>query len=266
MKLDNFKQNWLDIVFEGKNKKYGAYELRQETSKTTSIGLVIGCIAFVGILATVFYLSNRKDSEAFDETKVKLTKLDIPKAPPPPPPKTPPPPPPPPKPKVDQVKFVKPKPVKKEEAEEDPPKQQQMEKEKPAATTQKGSEDGSDKQLEVKRDAEVTKAPEVDPNQIFTNVEVSAAFPGGPAAFGKYVAQNFKAPDEMETALKVYVQFVVERDGSLTDIKVTRDPGYGAGAEAIRVLKRCPKWKPGIQNGQSVRQLYNLPITINPGE
>jgi periplasmic protein TonB len=61
---------------------------------------------------------------------------------------------------------------------------------------------------------------------------------------------------------KVYVTFVVEKDGSLTDIKVLRDIGYGTGKEAIRVLSKCPKWMPGEQNGKKVRVLYSLPITI----
>ena len=64
---------------------------------------------------------------------------------------------------------------------------------------------------------------------------------------------------------KIFIQFVVEKDGSLTDIKVMRDLGYGTGAEAIRVLKKSPKWKPGIQNGRAVRVLYSLPISIVGG-
>ncbi|MGK4566019.1 energy transducer TonB [Flavobacterium sp. 3HN19-14] len=76
--------------------------------------------------------------------------------------------------------------------------------------------------------------------------------------------KNFRTPDE-EVKGKVIVQFVVEKDGSLTDIKVVRDLGYGTGAEAIRVLKSAPKWKPGIQNGRAVRVLFSLPISIQSG-
>mgnify|MGYP003411423114 CR=1 FL=1 len=65
---------------------------------------------------------------------------------------------------------------------------------------------------------------------------------------------------------KVFVSFVVEKDGSLTDIKVIRDIGYGTGKEAIRVLKQCPKWNPGEQNGKKVRVLYSLPINIQSAE
>ena len=65
---------------------------------------------------------------------------------------------------------------------------------------------------------------------------------------------------------KVYVTFVVEKDGSLTDIKVIRDIGFGTGKEAIRVLKSSPKWTPGEKNGKKVRVLYSIPITINASD
>ncbi len=264
MKLDNFKESWLNIVFENKNKSYGAFELRKETSKTTLIGLIIGSVAFAGVLLTVLYFTVMKGSNNEQITDVKLTKLDIPKniPPPPPPPKTPPPPP---KPKVDQVKFVKPKAVKKEEADEDPPKQKQFEKEKPAATTEKGDKDGDDNQFVEHGKADVvTKSEEVDPNQIFTSVEVQAGFPGGPSKFGDFVRNNFRVPDDMDSQQKVLVKFVVEKDGSLTDITILRDPGFGLGDEAKKALKRCPKWKPAIMNGVSVRSYFTLPITIAP--
>ena len=85
-------------------------------------------------------------------------------------------------------------------------------------------------------------------------------------AFYKFVGNNYQAPEEEGLKGKVYVTFVVEKDGSLTDIKVIRDIGYGTGKEAIRVLKKCPKWTPGEQNGKKVRVLYSLPITIQSAE
>jgi len=89
-------------------------------------------------------------------------------------------------------------------------------------------------------------------------------FPGGMAKFYSYVGNNFQRPElDVERTLKVYVSFVIERDGSITDIKVLNDPGYGLGKEAIRVLKSIKtKWTPGILNGKTVRTAYNLPITI----
>ncbi|MNG07544.1 Gram-negative bacterial tonB protein [compost metagenome] len=89
-------------------------------------------------------------------------------------------------------------------------------------------------------------------------------FPGGMAKFYTYVGNNFQKPElDAEKTLRVYVSFVIERDGSITDITVIKDPGYGLGKEAIRVLKSIKaKWTPGILNGKTVRTAYNLPITI----
>ena len=85
----------------------------------------------------------------------------------------------------------------------------------------------------------------------------------------KYMNDNVHFPADAELVRSdnsVIVHFVVEKDGSLTDIKVIRDIGYGTGKEAIRVLKKCPKWTPGEQNGKKVRVLYSLPITIQSAE
>ncbi len=99
-------------------------------------------------------------------------------------------------------------------------------------------------------------------------IEVKPDFPGGMEKFYKFVDNNFKYPQDAEIAnvdlngKKVYATFIVEKDGALTDIKILRDAGYGTGNEAIRVLKKCPKWTPGEQNGKKIRVLYSLPITI----
>ena len=93
-------------------------------------------------------------------------------------------------------------------------------------------------------------------------IEVKPDFPGGMGEFNKFVARNYQAPEEEGLKGKVYVTFVVEKDGSLTDIKVLRDIGYGTGKEAIRVLNKCPRWTPGEQNGKKVRCTFSLPISI----
>ncbi|MUV02750.1 regulatory sensor-transducer, BlaR1/MecR1 family protein [Flavobacterium rakeshii] len=90
-------------------------------------------------------------------------------------------------------------------------------------------------------------------------------YPGGMPQFYNYINENFTIPDVKENkTLKIYISFVVEKDGSMSNIKVLRDPGYGAGEEAIRVLKSVPeKWMPGEMDGKSVRSSFTLPITIN---
>ena len=105
-----------------------------------------------------------------------------------------------------------------------------------------------------------------DDNVIYNTagLEVKPEFPGGLTAFYKYVETNFVVPNEPGLKGKIFVMFVVEKDGSLSDIKILRDIGFGTGKEAIRVMKLSPKWNPGKQNGKAVRTLYSLPISI-PG-
>lgn len=93
-------------------------------------------------------------------------------------------------------------------------------------------------------------------------IEVKPTFPGGINEFYQYIGKNFRTPKVEGLQGKVYVTFIIEKDGSVTDIKILRDIGYGTGEEAVRVLKECPKWNPGIQKGKPVRVLYSLPITI----
>jgi hypothetical protein len=94
------------------------------------------------------------------------------------------------------------------------------------------------------------------------NVEAAPRYGGGLTSFYKYISANFRVPEEEGFKGKIMVSFVVEVDGSLTNIKVLKDLGYGTSEEAIRVLKASPKWIPGKQNGKPVRVEYSLPIII----
>lgn len=98
------------------------------------------------------------------------------------------------------------------------------------------------------------------------SIEKKPEYPGGIEAFYKFVGTNFKAPDEEGLKGKVYVTFIVEKDGSLSDFKILRDIGHGTGEEAIRVLKLSPNWSPGEVKGVAVRTMYSLPITIQSPE
>lgn len=262
MKLDILKDQWLEIVFEGRNKIYGAYELRKTNSKTSLRALVIGSLLFALAVSAPLIISLIPDSS--DEDLTLDTKITTVKLPPKEKPKENLPPPPPPPPKVDQVKFVKPVVAKADEVTEEPPKIEEIKDKKLGAETIKGDPD-----------AELTVEPVgngpadvVEDTNIYSSagIEVKPDFPGGIEKFYKYVGNNYRAPEEEGLKGKVYVTFVVEKDGSLTDIKVIRDIGYGTGQEAIRVLKKCPKWNPGEQNGKKVRVLYSLPITIQSAE
>ena len=102
--------------------------------------------------------------------------------------------------------------------------------------------------------------------QIFTVVENDPEFPGGMEALYKYLRDNIKYPQlarDNNITGKVYVTFVVERDGSIANPRVLKDIGGGCGAEAIRVVKSMPKWSPGKQRGKAVRVQFNLPVSFN---
>jgi len=125
---------------------------------------------------------------------------------------------------------------------------------------------------QTKKKVIVTYCPEVedqaviseDENTIYNTagIEVKPEFSGGIQNFYAFVGKNYKMPDEVGLKGRVYVSFVVEKDGSLTNIKVLRDIGYGTGKEAIRVLQFSPKWSPGEQNGKKIRCSYSLPISL----
>lgn len=115
-------------------------------------------------------------------------------------------------------------------------------------------------QVKVEEEEEVAEEP------IFTVVESEPEFPGGMEALYKYLAQNIKYPQlarENGITGKVYVTFVVEKDGSIANPRILRDIGGGCGAEAIRVVKAMPKWSPGKQRGKAVRVQFNLPVNFN---
>lgn len=99
------------------------------------------------------------------------------------------------------------------------------------------------------------------------SIEVRPDFPGGLQKFYDFFHKNYVMPKGTETMKgTVFVTFVIETDGSLTDIRVIRDFGSGTGDEAVRVMKKCPKWLPGEQNGKKVRVQYSLPLRIGMTE
>ena len=114
------------------------------------------------------------------------------------------------------------------------------------------------------QNVEPVPAANVEDNSVYntSGLDVKPEFPGGLQEFYNFVGRNYKTPKVKNLKGKVFVIFVVEKDGSLSDIKVLKDIGHGTGEEAIRVLKECPKWLPGEQNGQKVRVSYALPISI----
>jgi protein TonB len=265
-KLDILNQQWIDVVFTGRNKNYGAYELRKDNPRNTNKALLIGVAAFVLLISFKTILNAIEGFIPKADEKVKVTEVVLP-----PPPvneevKPPPPPPEPPKPKVDQVRF--PPPVVKpdnEVREKEPPTVKELEVADPGPKDQKGDPNQAITIDEPVGNADVKQVVEENPNQIFTAVEQVPTFQGGEAGFNKYLQKSIRYPAiarENNVQGRVIVQFVVERDGSLTDIKVVRGIGSGCDEEAVRALKASPKWKPGIQNGRPVRVQYSVPVSF----
>lgn len=100
----------------------------------------------------------------------------------------------------------------------------------------------------------------------FKDVDIKPEYPGGVEAFYKFIAKNFKAPEEEGLNGKIITTFVIEKDGSISDIKVLQDIGYGSGAEVLKVLTMSKKWIPAKLNDIPVRVLYQFPITIRSAE
>jgi periplasmic protein TonB len=270
-KIDIFNPEWLNVVFKGRNQAYGAYELRKENPKNTNKALVIAVAAFVIILASPTIYNVVMGFIPKRDEKVKVT--DVVLMPPPPIDQTKPPPPPPkepPKPKVDQVRF--PPPIVKpdnEVREKDPPTDKQLEVADPGQKEQKGDPNAQIRIDEPVGNSDVKAVTEDTGNQIFTAVEVEPVPRGGMDAFYKFLGDKIKYPNaakEAGTQGRVILQFVVEKDGSLTDIHVMREPGNGLGDEAMRVLKLAPKWTPGVQNGKPVRVQFTIPVNFSLGD
>ncbi|RWY52567.1 energy transducer TonB [Mucilaginibacter gilvus] len=263
-KLDILNQQWIDVVFTGRNKAYGAYELRKENPRHTNKALIIGVAVFVLAISFKTILNKLEGFIPKADEKVKITEVVLP-----PPPidenkKPPPPPPEPPKPKVDQVRF--PPPVVKpdnEVREKEPPTVKELEVADPGQKDQKGDPNADIKIDEPVGNSDVKQVVEENPNQIFTAVEQQPSFGNDDNAFNKYLGKAIRYPAvarENNVQGRVILTFVVERDGSLTDIKVLRGIGSGCDEEAIRALKSSPKWKPGIQNGRPVRVQFSVPV------
>lgn len=270
-KLDILKPEWIDVVFSGRNKAYGAYELRKENGRNTSKALVIAVVLSVAIISAPTIYNWIKGFIPKPVEKVKVT--DVVLKPPPPIDQTkkpPPPPPEPPRPKVDQVKF--PPPVVKPDnqvREQEPPTVQDLKTADPGQQNIKGDPNADIRIDEPVGKSDIKQVTEEDPNQVFTSVENEPSFPGGIEKFYGYLGRAIHYPAvarENNVQGRVIVQFVVEKDGSLTDVHVLRGIGSGCDEEAVRAVKGSPKWQPGIQNGRPVRVQYTVPVNFQLSE
>jgi periplasmic protein TonB len=259
----------LDLVFEGRNKDYGAYELRRRYNKRITLALVItGSVALLALIGSIIASELKpKDDGKLEIKEVTLQKVEQkeePKELPPPPPPKPPDPP-----KIEMKQFTPPKVVKDEEVQQPPPAQDELKEAKIDVVSQEGIKDeGIVAPAAIDDGKGVVEEKKVeDENKIFEKVEIEASFKGGEGAWRKFLERNLNGNTPVdngaaEGTYTVYIQFVVSKDGSISDIKPLTNHGFGMEQEAMRVIKKAPSWTPAVQNGRSVNAYRKQPITF----
>ena len=272
-KIDLISNEWTDLVFEGRNQAYGAYKLRKGTAKRNVWALII-----VGLAAALLYLGLQLQKMAEANKKVEntqaveLAKLNTEKK----------------EAKVEKKEIIKQEPEKvveqvkssvkftapiikkdSEVKEEDEIKLDEVQKSDKAvgAFTVEGNDEVGGAVLKAKEDIAAPEPPKhvVEETKIFTVVEQMPMYPGGDGALMGYLRDNIHYPTvaaENGVQGRVVVGFVVERDGSITDVKILRGVDPSLDREAMRVVKAMPKWTPGKQNGSAVRVKYQVPVTF----
>ncbi|WP_234733766.1 energy transducer TonB [Tellurirhabdus bombi] len=257
-----------DIVFEHRNKAYGAYDLRQHYGRHTRTALWMGIVLFVGALAIPSLIDQLKPAEQ----EVYMDEVKFEQLPPPEKTETPPivTPPPAQQVEVPQVRDLPPLVTAEAPDETTVPTVDDLEKAAPSDKTVEGDPNAGE-MIEAPSTAAgptvVEKAIEVEKKEeeplLF--VEQQPEFPGGPAAMYEWLSKNMKYPPaaaRSNISGKVYLSFVVNADGSIVDEQVTKGIGFGCDEEALRVVKKMPKWRPGKQSGRPVRVKFNLPIVF----
>jgi protein TonB len=271
-KLDLYNAEWLDLVFENRNKAYGAYELRQHYGNTMSkaMGFTFFCLA---VVIGVAYALHKPVTDGplvqvdtFELKKVTPPPVEHPKVDPPKikslPAAKP----------VSTLKFVPPV-VTAEPVREEPPKIEELEKVAIGTSTVKVPGNGQpiDKPVNSGDGSGTSTISPTDntPVDASGGLEVMPEPFGGAAAWSKFLQRNIRYPAlarENGLSGKVWLSFIIERDGKLSNIEVIRPAGNGFDEEATRVLRLAPAWKPGKQNGQLVRVKYTIPINFQLAE
>ena len=272
-KIDLISNEWTDLVFEGRNQSYGAYQLRKSTGKRNLWALIIVALAavllYLGLQLQRMAEANKKveNTQAVQLAKLntekkkeaKVEKKEIIRQEP--------------EKVVEQVKssvkFTAPVIKKDEEVkEEDMIKLDEVEKSNKAvgAFNVQGNDEVGGEVLKAKEEIKAPEPPKhVEEEKVFDVVEQMPSFPGGNSALMKFLNENIHYPvvaQENGVQGRVVISFVVERDGHITDVQVARSVDPSLDKEAQRVVKSMPKWIPGKQNGSAVRVKYNVPVSF----
>jgi protein TonB len=260
--FDLYKSGWLELVFDDRNKAYGAYDLRKHYAENLFKALGFTTLGFVCLLLGFNFIlthqPEQKTGVVVTMTPRLITPPDQKKPVDPPKPKITPP-------QVQTVKYVRMTPTV-DQLAKNPPTIEDLKVSAVGTVDQKGKIDpNANLGITDAGSGDGLKAETEEQPQPFGTVEINPEFPGGETAWAKFMQKNLRYPNqavEAGVSGKVFVSFVVEKDGHLSDIKVIRGVGYGLDEEAIRVLKLAPAWKPGIQNGRPVRVMYTMPFSF----
>ena len=268
----NYNPSLDEIEFENRNKEYGAYDLRSSYRRILTRSMIIGTLIFCIAAITPFVVMKIKQLAAKEKTEVDANLIEIlpeeqvkeeivekEETPPPPPPKV--------EEKIEILQNVVPEPVKAPKVETPPPPISEQLKTTTGLINQEGVKQTAHipppVQAPPKAAAVESKAPST--TEVYESVDQEAEFPGSLNSFRNKIAENFdnSAMEGGEGTLKTTVTFIVERDGSISDVKATGS-NSDFNSEAVRTVKSIrTKWVPAKINGQPVRQRFRLPLTMN---
>lgn len=268
----NYNPSLDEIVFEHRNKEYGAYDLRSSYRRILTRSMIIGTLIFCIAAITPFVVMKIKQLAAKEKTEVDANLIEIlpeeqvkeeivekEETPPPPPPKV--------EEKIEILQNVVPEPVKAPKVETPPPPISEQLKTTTGLINQEGVKQTAHipppVQAPPKAAAVESKAPST--TEVYESVDQEAEFPGSLNSFRNKIAENFdnSAMEGGEGTLKTTVAFIVERDGTISDVKASGS-NSDFNSEAVRTVKSIrTKWVPAKINGQPVRQRFRLPLTMN---
>ena len=273
--IDLIDNRWSDLMFENRNKEYGAYVLRRQTTARNIKSIITVLILFAIVMVYMVAKNAYDDYQAKHQAQTQVTELtalqeqkkeakverkEVVKQE-----------------KIEQVvekvkssiKFTAPVIKKDDEVRPEDEMKSQDEIMNSKVAVGFANVIGNDEYGEVlkAKEALVTEPvkPKEEENKVFDVVEQMPSFPGGMAALMAYLQKSIKYPpvaEENGIQGRVVCTFVVERDGSVTDVRVAKSVDPSLDKEAVRVVSAMPRWIPGKQNGQSVRVKYTLPVTF----
>ena len=279
--IDLTSPEWRDLIFEGKNKDFGAYELRQKSDRRHNMAVLYMLLGLVVVFVLLIAWSKYSDYRAeiaAKEAKEKAEKMmqamldqpEVEEAP---------------EEEPEQQKFEEPKVEVPEEVlatvqvtqiaivDADKVKNEVMDMDtQQEDNTARGvvNQEGADDvdKFKAVQEQVVVKEPEPEKpkeEEIFVAVEQQAEFPGGQAALMKWLGNNIRYPESAQAngvQGRVIVKFVVEKDGSIGATTIVKGVDKDLDKEALRVVKKMPKWQPGKNNGSPVRSYFTLPVTF----